>query len=938
MLQIKNRTEYSLRTAYGTVDKVLDLQNYAAGICDRHGTWGHVEWAKQCKQRGIKPLLGVELACVDNMEERTKQTINYMSFIAINNAGLQQIYELSALATEKFYYIPRIDLSAIQELTDVIILSGNAPQEQVLRSLANNKNFYYEINPFSIFRGDYERFVLTSDNYYPKITDKDAYEVLIGDSAFSSTSPMHILDKWEHQLATGFTNVEKASNKLIADMCNASISIAEMVKPKTEFTLEQLCYQGADKRKMKIEGIYLERLNRELKLIAEKKFEDYFFVVADMINFARKNMLVGPARGSSCGSLVCYLLEITEIDPIKFDLLFERFIDINREDYPDIDIDFPDIHRDSVFQYLQDKYGYDCVAKLGTISRFKAKSAITDIAKALKIPAWEVNDLKDAIVERSTGDARAAFCILDTFNGLDIGKRTLEKYPELAIAAEIEGHARHSGVHAAGIVVTAKPLTNYCTVNAQTQAIQMDKKEAESIGLLKIDALGLRTLTVLQDTLKTIGWTAEELFNYRLDDLKAFNVLNERKYAGIFQYEGYALQSLCSQMKVETFEDVAVLTALARPGPLHSGGTTEYLKRRTGLEPVSYLHPLTEAITKVTYGVVVYQEQVMQIGREVGGLSWEDVSSLRKAMSKSLGKEFFDKYWEKFKIGALNNGLKESQAQSIWDKINTMGSWAFNRSHAIAYGMISYWCMVLKANFPLEFSAACLRSSPTEEQTTKILRELVNEGYTYKPYDRDFSEINWSVKNNALIGGLINIKGIGLKTAENIIKKRDSLVKFSIKEERLLTEGKTPYDTIFECKEKWGHILERPMDYGVLSNITPIEKITNMDEGEFVVLAKVSEKNLRDHNEVGNVAKRNGRLITGPTLFLNFMVEDDTGTLLCSIDRFLYETLGKPIVEEGKDGDWYIFKGLVQKGFRRLSVKRWKRLTNNPLFYPKNSV
>jgi DNA-directed DNA polymerase III PolC len=638
-------------------------------------------------------------------------------------------------------------------------------------------------------------------------------------------------------------------------------------------------------------------------------------------------MLVGPARGSSCGSLVCYLIGITGIDPIPYDLLFERFIDINREDYPDIDIDFQDDKREMVFEYMRQKYGHDRVSRLGTISVFKAKSAITDVAKQLRIPTWEVQDLKDSIIERSTGDSRAAFCILDTFEQLDIGRKTLEKYPELRYSADLEGHARHTGVHAAGIVVTAHPITNYCAVNQQTGAVMLDKYDAEKLNLLKIDALGLRTLSVIQDTLDQVGWTRQDLQDYNLKDQKGFDVLNQSKFSGIFQFEGYALQSVTKQMEISTLEDIVSITALARPGPLSSGGATEFLKRRMNLSETTYLHPLAEGITKVTFGVIVYQEQVMQIAREIGGLSWEDVSQLRKAMSKSLGKEFFDKYWEKFKVGAKTNDIEEPQAKVIWDNINTMGSWAFNRSHAVAYGLMSYWCCVMKAHFPLEFAASCLRNAKDDDQSVKILRELVNEGYDYKPYDAKHSKINWSVQEGKLIGGLISIKGVGAKLAESIIRKRESGAKMTAREERLLAEGTTPWDSVFEARDLWGHVKKNPAKYGIESKLVNLDDIKQDSDGMFVFVAKLTEKNLRDHNEIQNLAKRGGKRMEGQTLFLNITVEDDTSSMICTINKYKYLQYGLPIVEEGKIGEWYLIKGENKRGFRKIHIQRWKKLT-----------
>ena len=608
------------------------------------------------------------------------------------------------------------------------------------------------------------------------------------------------------------------------------------------------------------------------------------------------------------------------------DLLFERFIDITREDLPDIDIDFQDDRREMVFQYLRDKYGAEKVAHLGTVSRYKAKSTIAEVAKELGIPAWEVNDLKGAIIERSGGDSRAAFCILDTFNDLDIGKAVLEKFPQMKVAAKMENHARHVGVHAAGILVTEDPVSKYCSVSAQTGAAQIDKKDAEDLNLLKIDALGLRTLSVLQDVLDQVGWVRDQLIKFPLEDKKAFAILNDEKYAGIFQFEGYALQGVTRQMKVHNFEDVAAITALARPGPLNSGGTSQFIKRHIGAAPAEYMHPMTEPITKVTHGVVVYQEQVMTIGREIGKLSWEDVSFLRKAMSKSYGKEYFDTFWEKFKVGAAENGIPEDVAQTIWDNINTMGSWAFNRSHAISYGMVSYWCCVLKSRFPLEYAAACLRNVKDDDQAVKLLREVVSEGLTYKPFDKFKSKANWSVQDNELIGGLIGIKGIGPKMAEDIENRRNLSQPLTPRQETLLNTGTTPYDDIFECERRFGHIKKDPKAHNIGSAITDIQDLDGDNPGTFVFFGKLKEKNLRDMNEAVNLAKRGGRRVDRNNLWLNVTAEDDTGAIICTVDRFKYQKMGKPIVEDGKLGEWYLFKGVLKNGFRKIYLEKVRKM------------
>ena len=934
MINLKLRTEYSFRTAYGPVEKVIDAsEGNAIGICDA-GTWGHVSFRDACKQVDKKPIYGVEIAFVDDARSREKQSYNYMSFLAKNNDGLKEIYELVTRSTDNFYYIPRLDYSDLFDISEnVIILSGTNPNWGMLPA-THKENLYIEIGPMSTKKSLEAcakgfKPLAVSDNFYPKPTDKKVYEVLVGRNRQARTKPMHILNEWQLKSVVKWLPEEAIANTYtIAQQCNAELPSAQMIRSRSTKTLRSLCNAGAANLKIDLKkAAYKKRLKRELDLIKNKEFEDYFFVIADMVNYAREHMFVGPARGSAAGSLVCYLLGITNVDPIKHNLLFERFIDITREDLPDIDIDFQDDRREMVFEYLRNKYGAEKVAHLGTVSRYKAKSTISEVAKELGIPQWEVNDLKGAIIERSVGDSRAAFCILDTFNELDIGKEILEKYPQMKIAAEMEYHARHSGVHAAGIIVTEDPVHNYCSVSNYGGSAQIDKYDAEKLNLLKIDALGLRTLSILQDVLDQIGWAREKLIDYPLDDKKAFAILNDEKYAGIFQFEGYALQSVTRQMKVHNFEDIAAITALARPGPLNSGGTTEYIKRHTGIAPTEYLHPLTKEITEVTNGVVVYQEQVMQIGWQVGKLSWEDVSQLRKAMSKSLGQEFFDRYFQKFKAGAEENGIEESEARYIWDHINTMGSWAFNRSHAVSYGLLSYWCCVLKSKFPLEFAAACLRNVKDDSQGVKLLREVVKEGMKYKPYDKFRSLENWSVQDNELIGGLIGIKGIGPKMGVDIIKRRNGGDPLTPRQEKLLDNGGTPYDDIFECERRWGHIKKDPTSHNITSKIIDIIDLDGDNPGVFVFFGKLVEKNLRDMNEVGNLAKRGGRRVDKNNLWLNLTFEDDTAPIICTVDRFKYPKMGKPIVEEARDGDWFLIKGAIKKGFRKIYVDKVRKLT-----------
>jgi DNA polymerase III alpha subunit len=935
VIQIKTHTEFSFRKVFGPISRVLKASEGPIGICDQSGTWGHVQFYKACKEAGRKPLFGVELAVVTDAKLKEKQGTNWMSFIAVNDKGLQELYELASLASDpdNFYYFPRIDYRLLCETSsNLLVLSGSHPEWSRLPRF--RPNLFVELSPTSSSQSLQQALklnlpvVATSDNYYPAIADKQVYEVISGRERQMRTSPMHLLSKYEWKMLWPNAPADALSNQqAIADLCTASLPKARMVHFTGMPSLRTLCEKAAKRRKINLKNkVYADRLTRELDLIAEKKFEDYFYLVSDMVMYAKKHMLVGPARGSSCGSLVCYLLEITDVDPIPYNLLFERFIDINRSDLPDIDIDFQDTRREMVFDYIRAKYGAENVARLGTVLRYKAKSAIGDVAKTLQIPKWEVQDLSDAIVERSTGDARAAFCILDTFEGLDIGRKTLEKFPQLRVAAEIENYAKASGQHAAGIVVTSDRVSRYCSIDRRTGAAQVDKKDAETLNLLKIDALGLRTLSVIQDCLDHIGWTREQLLAYPTDDTDAFAILNKGSFSGIFQFEGYALQSLCGQMKVENFEDIASLTALARPGPLESGGAAEFIKRRIGKAATVHLHPSIAGVTKVTYGIVIYQEQVIQIAREMGNLSWEDVTQLRKAMSKSLGKEFFDGYWARFRLGAIAKGIKEEDARLVWDQINTMGSWSFNRSHAVAYGLVSYWTMVLKARFPLQFATACLRNAKETDQGILLLRELAKEGFKYRAFDLELSEESWTVQNGVLIGGLTNVKGIGEKTAQDILERRRTGQPLTNGQRNKLANGTTPYDSIFECEERWGHLKRNPEKFNIRTPITDIGQISDSDEGEFLIIGKIKEKDLRDLNDPNAVKKRDGKVIKGQSLILHITAEDDTGNIRVTIDRHNYKTWGVPLMERAKIGDWFLWKGRMKKGFRRISCTRWRRL------------
>lgn len=933
MINLKVRSEYSFRQVFG---KVINLPQHAGGdamaITDRNGTWGHVAFSNACKMAGIKPIFGVELFVVDTLE-RVKQDGNWMTFLAIDKIGLCALYDLVKKASDNFYYLPRLDYGMVRDASqrNLIVLSGNQPNIDALYDISN---LYIEMSPNAIgWNRQAGRLadeigcsvVATSNAYYPRPEDVGAYEIVV-DRPERMTGAMHICTESELRREIPEAPEEAFTNtQLIADKCNVELVSAPMLRFREEFDLRSLCEKGLKRLGIKKTKEYKDRLERELGLIAEKDYADYFMIVSDMIHYAKKTMMVGPSRGSSAGSLVCYLLGITEADPIVHGLIFERFIDITRMDLPDIDIDFPDVKREGVIQYLIDKYGEDCVAHIGTVSKFRPKSAIGDVAKKLGIPVWETKELKDSIIERSGGDARAAMCLMDTFSG-DVGKEFLKKHPSMAIASELEDHARHSGVHAAGIIVCNTPVVGYCGIDSKQGIAQIDKKEAEQLNLLKIDCLGLRTLSVLEDACDQIGMSYEDIYRLPLDDKKAFDMFNKQRMAGIFQFEGYALQSICRQMPIEYFDDIVAITALARPGPLHSGGTMEFIARRTGKEKVTHLHDAMIPYTSETYGTVVYQEQVMQIVKNVGSLSWEDTSTLRKAMSKSLGEEFFNKFWLKFWAGCKEKGIDEQTADLMWKSVMTFGSWAFNKSHAVSYGLISYWCAWFKAHYPLEFSVACLRNPKDDKQCISLLRELTEQGFEYETFNFDLSEVDWSVKDGKVIGGFLNVHGVGEKTAQNIVDRRDNDLPQTAGVQKKLDEGRTPYDDIFECERLFGDWYKNPKDHKISSG--KLVKIDTLDgDGEYIFLGKIVDRSLRDLNEYGKVVKRGGTYVKRNNLFLNITVEDDTDSIICTVSRFNYQKMGKAIAEGDSMGKWFLIKGGVKNGRRKIYISRIKQIS-----------
>lgn len=936
---LRVRTGYSFRAAVGTIDNVLsrlkEIGTDVAPITDRASTFGWVRWSAAATKLGMRPVFGVELAVTESWQAK-KPTVDYWLFIAKDS--LAPVNKLVELATTQFRYEPLLTYE--QALAaDCFKIAGH---RSLLQHMEPGADLWIGLSPATA-RGHFlsakERgfkFAATSDNVYPREDDVGLYQVICSFGASLQSYPQHLLGEaeWRASVASlplGDADLADALREAagIVARSTGSLRKAALLEPRKPRTLLALCKIGAKALGVDLrEPVYKARLEKELRLIDEKKFADYFHIVADMTSFARANMLVGPARGSSCGSLVCYLLGITAIDPIPYGLIFERFIDINRSDIPDIDIDFSDQRRQLVFDYVAEKYGRERVARLGTVATYQPRSALSEAGAALKVPPWKCDAVAESIIERSSGDSRALFTLLDTLEGMPAGKELLAEFPEMRVAAKMEGHPRHYSQHAAGIVISQDPISEFVAVDHRTGATMCDKYDAEKLNLLKIDALGLTQLSIIEDALEMAKLPRNHMSTVPIDDKEAFDVLNKGRFAGIFQYNGIALQSLSRQFKVSEFNDIVATTALARPGPMASGGANEWIARRNGEHRVTYPHPVFEPYLKDTLGIVVYQEQVMEVGRNIGDLDWAQVSALRRAMSKSLGKEFFDQYGDPWKRGAIAKGVDPREAAKIWDDLCAYGSWSFNKSHAVAYGMISYWCCWLKAHFPFEFAAASLSHENNPDRQLLLLREIVAEGYGYVPVDAELSTDKWVVGERdgkrVLVGPLSIVRGIGPKLVSGVLSARARGEPIPVRAAKLLANPTTPIDSLFPIRDAIQKIMPDPRERNIHTAPTMIAKIEPMaQQYEVLVFCTFTKINPRDENEAVRVAKRGYKITDGQTAYLNLMMTDDSGTIFGQVPRWKYNTLGKAIVDRGKPGKClYAIKGKVRGGssFRMVAI------------------
>jgi DNA polymerase-3 subunit alpha len=831
-------SDYSLLDGAGRIsdyiDRAMQFRMPALALTDHGSMFGAITFYKQALKAGLKPLIGCELyvARTNRFDRKPGPRGawdggNHLIALAKDLEGYHNLMMLSSKGyTEGFYYRPRVDLDLLSEHTQgLLVLSaclkglvgedlaaGKTAQAReragVLVDLFGKGNVYLEIQrhglpeeeeivkgmiPLSRETG--LPLVATNDCHYLAQDDARAHDILLclqtGKDLDDPNRLKFVNDQFyfksPDEMKTLFGEIQEAVTNTVevAEKCNLDLELGKVRLPDFPIPegysdanqyLEALARQGMERRYPESNGEIRERLAFELRIIEEMNYSSYFLIIKDLVDAARRmGIPVGPGRGSAAGSIVSYCLGITDIDPLRFGLLFERFLNPERISMPDIDIDFCDKRRSEVIDYVTEKYGKDNVSQIITFGTMAARGAIRDVGRVLKVPIPEVDRIAKMIPSDPGMTIDTALERVPELKQIAEN----EKYRELMrMAKKLEGLARHASTHAAGVLITPGKLTDYVPLYRGSKGeivTQYDMNSVESIGLLKMDFLGLTTLSILEDTLRLIReqhGIDVETDKLPLDDPEVYRLLSEGRTVGVFQLESSGMRDLLRRMKPERFEDIIATNALYRPGPLGSEMVELFIKRKHGHKDIDYEHPLLEPILKDTYGVILYQEQVIEIASKLAGFTKGQADILRRAMGK---KEFevMDQQRRSFVKGAAANGLDEDVAERIFSQIAYFAGYGFNKSHSAAYALLSYQTAFFKAKYPREFMAACLTSEiGNTDRVVILLDECRRMGINVLPPDINESDADFTVNHEGIRFGLAAIKNVGRSAIESIMETR----------------------------------------------------------------------------------------------------------------------------------------------------------------------
>lgn len=810
------------------VQKAKEYNFPALAITDHGNLHGAIKFYRACHEAGIKPIIGCEVYVAPSSRHEKKgseegKNMFHLVLLARNKTGYKNLIKLVTTGyLEGFYYKPRVDKELLASHSDGLLalsacLAGEIPHlvmenrlpecEDKIREFQDifgKENYFIElqnhnlpgqkkINPHLLKLADKigAPLVATNDVHYVGKEKAQAQDVLLclQTGKFVDTPNRMKFDSQEFYLKSReemdavFPDVKEAlDNTLhVAKMCNLDISFDELHLPSyrvpegttLESYLKELCERGLHEHFPKPTKELKERLDFELKVIIEKGFAAYFLIIWDLVRFANQHGIpVGPGRGSAAGSIVSYCLGITSVDPIKYSLFFERFLNPERTALPDIDMDFCVVRRDEVIRYLVEKYGQDRVAQIITFGTMAARAAVRDVGRVLHIPYPEVDRVAKSI-PRNMELKKAMEMVSELQEYCETspqGKALID------IAMELEGQARHSSTHAAGIVISDKPLTDIVPLlktNEGEITTQYEAGDLELLGLLKMDILGLRNLTIIGDTVKLLKARGVELDveQLSLDDKKTYALLSQGKTIGVFQLESDGMRRYVKELKPEKFEDLIALLALYRPGPLQSGMVDDFIKRRHGKVAVKYPHPKLEPILQDTYGVILYQEQVMQIANALAGFSMAQADILRNAMGKK-NLEKMEKMKVSFLEGAEKNKIPQKKADDIFKLMEHFAGYGFNKSHSTAYALIAYQTAYLKVHHTLEYMTSMLNSVATDQDdVAKYVHECKNLSIPVYAPDVNKSNVEFSIEGEGIRFGLLAIKNVG-KSAESVVSAR----------------------------------------------------------------------------------------------------------------------------------------------------------------------
>lgn len=838
-------TEYSLLDGANRIKSLMqrafELGMKSVAITDHGVMYGVIEFYKEAVKHGIKPIIGCEVYTARRTRFDKQSNIDsdpgHLVLLAKNMTGYKNLMKLVSIGfTEGFYYKPRVDMDVLERYSEGLIalsgcLSGDIPRALLMdeyetarnialkfNSIFGQDNFYLEIQINGIAEQNLANqkliklaketgipIIATNDAHFLRREDAKAHEILlciqtgknINDDDRMRFSTDEVYFKSSEEMWQLFKNMPEAvENTLkVAEQCNVELEfnklhLPEYMVPENADSyeyLKNLCYKGLFRLYgQEVDDSVKDRLEYELSVIRQMGYIDYFLIVWDFIKYAKDNgIMVGPGRGSAAGSLVSYCLGITSIDPLKYSLLFERFLNPERISMPDIDIDFCYERRQEVIDYVVKKYGADRVAQIITFGTMAARAAIRDVGRALDIPYNDVDSIAKMIPYQIG---------MSIDKALEINPELKKRYESDAIIGELidtarllEGMPRHASTHAAGVVISKMPIVEYVPLQKNDESIttQFTMGLLEEIGLLKMDFLGLRTLTVIRDALELIRANHNkniDINKLEMDDPNVFKLIGEGRTAGVFQLESAGMTQFMKELQPSSLEDIIAGISLYRPGPMDQ--IPRYIRNKNDPANIKYDHPLLEKILNVTYGCMVYQEQVMQIVRDLAGYSMGRSDLVRRAMAKKkvsvMEQErlnfiygITDDNGNVIVKGAVRNGVDEKTANKIFDEMMDFASYAFNKSHAAAYAVIGYQTAWLKCYYPVEFMAALLNSFlGSSEKISQYVHECKAMGIEVLPPDINESHVRFSVINGKIRFGLAAIKNVGEGAVKTIISER----------------------------------------------------------------------------------------------------------------------------------------------------------------------